>query len=225
MPKRRTPLVNNEIYHIINRGIASQPIFKNKKNYERALNIFFYYQNRNVPIKYSHFIVEPKEKKEKIIQKLTLKKDFLAEVIAYCLMPNHFHFLLKQKINNGISKLLANFTNSYVHYFNSKNERKSHLFQGRFQAVRIETEEQLLHVSRYIHLNPYSSYVVKDLESLANYPFSSLPEYLEKADSEVCQKQAVLSCFKNRSQYKQFVFNQADYQKRLDQIKHLLLES
>jgi len=226
MPKRKVPLINNEIYHIINKGLASQPIFTTKKDYKRALNTIFYYQNQHLPFKYSHFVVQPKKEKEEIIKKLKSKKDPLVEIIAYCLMPNHFHFLLKQKVDNGISKLLANFTNSYAHYFNSKKGRKNYLFQGRFRAIRIETEEQLLHVSRYIHLNPYSSNIVKNLKDLQNYPYSSLPQYLKKADSKFCQcqKEIISNYFKNKNQYQKFVFDQADHQRKLDKIKHLLLE-
>ena len=126
------------------------------------------------------------------------KKNFLAEIVAYCFMPNHFHFLLKQKANDGISKFIANFTNSYGRYFNSKNKRNGPLFQNRFRATRIETEQQLLHVSRYIHLNPYSAYLVKNLKELEVYPYSSLPEYIGKTDSEFCYKENVLHYFKGK---------------------------
>ena len=225
MPKRKIFLVNKEFYHVINRGIFSQNIFLNKWNYQRALESLFFYQNDKLPIKYSSFITKSKKEKNKLLSKIKSKKLFLAEIIAYCLMPNHFHLLLKQKVNNGISKFIGSFTNSYAHYFNSRTKRKGPLFETKFKAIRIETEKQLIHVSRYIHLNPYSSHVVKNFKDLEVYPYSSLPEYLGKATPELCQKDVILNLFKNKNKYHNFVFNQADYQRKLSRIKHLLLEN
>lgn len=224
MPGRKVILANNEIYHVINRGVASQSTFLSKRDYQRALSSFFYYQNQNLPLGYSHFIVQSQERKEEILKELRLEKKFLAAIITFCLMPNHFHCLLKQVVDNGISKFLSNFTNSYTRYFNTKNNRQGPLFQGRFKAVRIETDAQLLHVSRYIHLNPYTSYLVKNLKDLEGYPYSSFPEYLGKAKTSHYHKEIVLDHFKTKEAYKKFVFDQADYQRRLEEIKHLTLD-
>lgn len=150
--------------------------------------------------------------------------DKLVDIICFCLMPNHFHLLLNQLKDNGISKFMANLQNSFTRYFNTKHERIGHLLQGQFKAVLIEDDNQLLHVSRYIHLNPYSSYVVKDLESLEQYLWSSFPEYLGKVAAEICNKEIILSQFKDKKDYKKFVFDQADYQRRLEEIKHLVIE-
>jgi len=83
----------------------------------------------------------------------------------------------------------------------------------------------LVHVSRYIHLNPYSSFVVKDLKDLEKYLWSSLSEFLAPEKGGICQKEMILNYFKTPEAYKEFIFDQADYQRKLDQIKHLLLES
>lgn len=224
MPGRITPLVDGETYHIFNRGIASQPTFLEKRDYQRALAALFYYQNSNLSLKYSKFITLAKEEREKLLKNLRVKEQFLVEIITYCLMPNHFHLLVTQVKEKGISTFIGNFTNSYTRYFNTKQERNGPIFQGKFSAVRMETEEQLWHVSRYIHLNPYTSYVVKTLEELENYPYSSFSEYLGKLDLNFCKKEIVLSNFKNLTAYKQFIFDQADYQRGLANIKHLLFE-
>lgn len=224
MPGRKIPLVTNQIYHVLNRGVASQPIFLSKKNYQRGVEAFCYYQNRALPLSYSHFLDLSQKRREKLLETLRKKRDFLVEIIAYCLIPNHFHFLLKQLQKDGISLFMSKFSNSYTRYFNTAYKRVGSLFQGKFKAVRIETDEQLIHVSRYIHLNPYSSYVVKTLKDLEKYPYSSLPEYLNLTKNEWCQKEAVLEHFKNPTDYKRFVFDRADYQRRLGQIKHLVLE-
>lgn len=224
MPGRIIPLATNETYHIINRGIASQPTFIDSKNYQRAVECLRYYQNKKPPIKYSRYLQLAKGRRAALLDILAKEKQFLVEIIAYCFMPNHFHLLLKQLADNGISKFVSNFTNSYTRYFNTKNERNGPIFQGRFKAKRIETEEQLLHVSRYIHLNPFSSYVVKSLKDLEKYPYSSLLEYLDDGGANFCSKEMIADNFKNEGAYKKFVFDQADYQRELDKIKHLTLE-
>lgn len=224
MPGREIPLVNNEIYHVVNRGIASQPTFIVKKNYQRALDSIFYYQNSKPPLRYAKFLNLPIKERMEILNKLRQQQEFLIEIICYCLMPNHLHLLLKQTENNGISRFMSNFTNSYTRYFNTLQKRNGPIFQGKFKAVRIVTDEQLLHVSRYIHLNPYTGYIVKNLEELEIYPFSSFPEYIGRSQNNLCNKVPIISHFKNISSYKQFVFDNADYQRSLANIKHLLLE-
>lgn len=224
MPGRITPLVNGEVYHIFNRGITSQPTFLDKRDYQRALESIFYYQNSNPPVKYSRFLSLPLKERSGVLENLAKQKNLLAEIISYCLIPNHLHFLLRQTKNNGISKFIGNFSNSYTRFFNTKRERTGPLFTGKFKSVRIETQEQLLHVSRYIHLNPYTAFVVKTLEDLENYSYSSFPEFLRKVNSDFCSKDLILNAFKNREHYKQFVFDQADYQRSLDHIRHLLIE-
>lgn len=224
MPRRKIPLVTNEIYHVVNRSIGSIPIFQNQYGYRRFLNTMFYYQNTNASIKFSDLINLSNAQKHKTIEQLKAKKDFWVEIISYCLMPNHYHFLLKQLRENGIYNFIRLLSNSYSHFFNIKYNRKGSLFEGRFKAIRIETNEQLLHVSRYIHLNPYSSFVVKDFKSLLIYTLSSLPEYLNKTKANICNKEIILNHFSEIEDYKKFILNQADYQRSLEQIKHQLLE-
>jgi len=225
MPGREIPLVSGEIYHVINRGIASQPIFGDKRDYHRFLETIFYYQNQNPPLRYAKFLTLSVEERNRILRNLKKKKDFNVEFMSFCLMPNHFHLLLRQVKDGGISKFLSNLTNSYTRYFNTKNQRKGPLFQGKFKAVRIENDNQLLHVTRYIHLNPYTSYVIKNVEELASYPYSSFQEYLNPNDNQIMNKDEVLSHFKSLRLFKEFTFDHADYQRKLDQIKHLSLET
>lgn len=224
MPGRKIPLVTNEYYHALNRGIASQPIFLSKRDYQRGVQTIFYYHNKTVPLKYSKFLQLPTSKRMEILEELKAQDQYRVEIICYCLMPNHIHLLLKQATKGGISKFMGDFSNSYTRYFNTKTKRKGPIFEGKFKAIRMETNEQLLHLSRYIHLNPYSAYVVKTLEELENYFYSSFPEYLQKTKTQFCQKEIILSQFKNFTSYKKFVFDQADYQRELEKIKHLILE-
>lgn len=136
-------------------------------------------------------------------------------------MPNHFHLLLKQNIDNGITEFAGKFSNSYTKYYNTKYNRIGPLFQGEFKAIIIESDEQLVHVSRYIHLNPTSSNLVKNLDQ---YEWSSYPEYLGQVKNGFCDKEVVLGHFKKIKDYQQFVLDQAGYAQELEFIKHQLLD-
>jgi putative transposase len=176
------------------------------------------------PFRGARFLTFPTKRREETIRVLKAQDKSLVEILSFCLMPNHFHFILKQTEDEGISSFISKLTNSYTRYFNTKHKRNGHLFQGKFKAIRVETEEQLLHLSRYIHLNPLTSHLIKGVAGLKQYPHSSFPEYIEEAESGLCKKEYILETFANATAYKKFVLNQADYQKELEYIKHLVLE-
>lgn len=223
MATRKTPLITNQFYHILNKSINKEPIFTKHKDCQRALITLDFYRFYNPPVRLSYYLGWGIEKKENLMSSLKQKAKELVEIISFCLMPNHFHLLLKQTSDEGISKFMGLVQNSYTRYFNDKHQRQGHLFQGQFKAIRVETDEQLLHLSRYIHLNPYSSFVVKSLEGLEGYPWSSLPEFLEKKDG-FCFVETVLSHFPKRSNYRKFIHNNANYQRNLEKIKHITLD-
>jgi len=221
MPIRQLPLVNEEIYHILNRGVARAHIFKNRYDYKRFISGIKLYQFQNPPINCSRFVNLTESEKEKNLKNLTKQ----IEILSYCLMPNHFHLILKQKEENGIAEFMRHVADSYGKYFNEKHKRKGPLFEGRFRAVRVENEEQFLHLNRYIHLNPHSAFLVKKIEDLFDYPHSSLKEYLELDNSNLCQKELVMEAFGNSiEKYKNFIIDQANYQQHLQIIKHQILE-
>ena len=223
MPRRKIPLANGEYYHIFNRGVNKIPIFNNASDYKRVTLATRYYSSAHTPMRLSRFLKLSNEERASYWLKIkNLPK--LISIISYCIMPNHFHFLLKQKLDRGISKFIKYLQASYALYFNTKYERIGPLLQGQFKAGRIEDDEQLLHVSRYIHLNPYTSYLLKDIKELEVYPWSSFLNYLGKSEHKICSTDEVLSFFKDKQKYKEFVFNQADYQRKLEDIKHLVLE-
>ncbi|KKS96442.1 MAG: hypothetical protein UV73_C0010G0027 [Candidatus Gottesmanbacteria bacterium GW2011_GWA2_43_14] len=217
---RRVLLVSGEIYHIYNRGIERRTIFSNKREYQRALDTINYYRFSNLPVRLSHFFGMKNNRRKEIIDNF---KETEVTIIAYCLMPNHFHLMLKQEKENGISKFIANICNSYSKYFNTKKTRSGPLFQGPFKAVRVETNEQLLHLSRYVHLNPVSSFLIKETE-LDDYEWSSLPEYIKFTDRKIVDPALVLNQFKNKEEYRLFVHNQIQYAQELEKVKHLTLE-
>lgn len=224
MPYRKTPLVNGEIYHVYNRSVAHQPIFLTDTYYQRAYEVLSYYNNLNPPVRFSHFSRFPSSFKKEILESLNKENQKLVQILAFCFMPNHFHFLIKEIREKGISKFMRIFQNSYAKYFNTKTERSGSLFQSMFKAVRILTDEQLLHITRYIHLNPVTSYILKDIKELSNYAWSSYPNYIAKRYSEITNTKEVLSFFANKDEFVKFTEDQIDYQRKLDKIKHLLLE-
>ena len=223
MAIRNLVLATGEIYHVFNRGVERRTVFTNKRDYERALETINYYRFTSLPVRYSHFLNLTKTQKENVLASLD---DVEATIFSFCLMPNHFHFILKQEAENGISRFMANFANSYSRYFNTKYQRIGPLFQGTFKAVHVESDEQLLHLSRYVHLNPVSSFLVKEGQ-LDSYPWSSLPEYLKlKRDDEndISDPKLVLGQFKKIDEYQKFVHNQIDYAQELEKIKHLAFD-
>lgn len=223
MPGRKLPLITDCYYHIFNRGVARQPIFSDKRSYDRFVNLINFYRYK-FAISYSKFIQLSVEKRNLLTESFTENKKPLIEIISFCLMPNHFHFLLKQSQNDGISKFISQLINGYTKYFNKRNNRQGTLFQGTFKAVYIETEEQLLHVSRYIHLNPYTSFLIKELNDITSYPYSSLPYYLGTIQSGFINDKLIINRNRDSKSYAKFIFDQADYQRKLASIKHLLID-
>ena len=222
VPYRTVPFVSNQVYHVFNRSIARLPIFIEKNDYQRVLDLVNYYRFSKPPLRFSHYKRLSKEQKIEFEKLHMVNNKSVLNILAYCIMPNHFHFLLRPKKDNAISDFMRNIQNGYSKYFNTKTERTGSLFQFMFKAVRMETDQQLLHVSRYIHLNPVTSYMreVKDLDA---YEWSSFKDYVFDTNSFI-DKEMVLGGFKSRDDYKQFVFDQAEYQRELGRIKHLVLE-
>lgn len=221
---RKLVFQNDSLYHVFNRGIERRPVFQNTREFQRALELINFYNHKDIPIRYSQFLQLPLEIREGVFKRLS-EGERLIDILAFCLMPNHFHFLFRQKIDNGISTFISNFTNSYTKYFNTKYERIGPLFEGVFKAVFVETDDQLIHLSRYIHLNPVVSSIIKD-DQLLDYRWSSYPDYisLSKDNTLNLDKGTILSFFKTPRQYEEFTLNQVDYGKQLEKIKHLALD-
>lgn len=219
---RKLVFRNEEIYHVFNRGIERRSTFTDKKEFERMQKLVKFYRHKNIPLRFSQVIQQPEEIREKILNALYMSER-VTDILSYCIMSNHFHFLLKQTTDKGISTFVSNITNAYTKYFNTKHQRIGPLFEGVFKAVHIESDEQLVHVSRYIHLNPVVSGIISENE-LESYQWSSYPEYLSLSNQEISQTDLILSMFKSPKDYQEFVNNQIAYGKQLEAIKHLILE-
>ena len=147
MPARITPLVNGQIYHIYNRGVEKRRVFEDRRCYKRLLHAIKYYQLKGPKPKFSHSfnnsLFKPNAEKK------------IVDIICYCLMPNHFHLLVKQLFDGGISEFVGKLINSYTKFYNVKYKRIGPLFQGQFKAVLIESEEQLIQIISSITVNHY----------------------------------------------------------------------
>lgn len=224
MSYRKEPLVAGQIYHIFNRSVARQPIFSLEKDYRRFLEVVNFYRFSSPGCRFSFYDRLAFLQKKEFLEKLRKNGERQIEILAFCLMPNHFHFLIKQLVEDGIMKFTANLQNSYAKYFNTQRERNGALFQEKFKAAIIEIDEQFLHVFRYIHLNPFSSFIIKDLVRLKDYRWSSLRSYLGEEEPGFLNKEFLWSFFPEKKKLEDFTFDQADYQRRLAEIKHLVLE-
>jgi len=137
MPYRKISFENEHIYHIYNRGVEKRKIFTSNRDYQRFIQSFIYYTFAENKLRFARF---------RPVDMFTLNKKRV-EILAYCLMPNHFHLILRQISDGGISNSIGQLSNSYTKYFNTKYKRVGPLFQGNFKAVWIENTEQLVHVS------------------------------------------------------------------------------
>jgi putative transposase len=217
---RRDSLVVGQVYHVFTRSIAEYKIFNNEREYSRIREVISYYQHEKPDIRFSEFI-ELESDAQRHKKESFSGKDKLVEIIAYCIMPTHVHLVLKQLRENGISTFIGNVLNSYTRYFNTKHKRKGPLWESRFKNVLVETDEYLLHLTRYIHLNPVTAALVNKPE---DWDFSSYGEYLLNAPeaSRLCSFESVINM--KPGLYKGFVEDRIAYQRELAKIKALLLD-
>lgn len=142
-------------------------------------------------------------------------------LFAYCLMPNHFHFLIRQNLQNSVSEFIKKICTGYSKYFNKKYKRVGHVFQDQYKAVLVEHDNYLTWVSAYIHQNPKIAGMVVSLDE---YSWSSYKDYLGLRQGKLCSKDLILGMFKNVEQYKKFVEDSFEQIKIRKDIQKLLLE-
>ncbi|OHA53346.1 MAG: hypothetical protein A3A30_02410 [Candidatus Terrybacteria bacterium RIFCSPLOWO2_01_FULL_48_14] len=211
---RKEVLATNELYHVYNRGVEKRKVFLDQKDLFRALHSIFELNNAEL-VANSGYHCSNKD----IAESERKPRKLLVEIIAFCLMPNHFHFLLRQLRDNGISLFMQKFGTGYAQYFNKKHDRSGTLFEGRFRAIHVTDDEYLLHLSRYIHLNPvelaFPGWKEKGIENtqkletfLNTYRWSSYLDYIgTKNFPSVTQREFLLGYFKNPREYKKFVLS------------------
>lgn len=204
MAIRKTQFAEGEYYHLYNRGVDKRSIFNDREDVGRFLQCM---QEFNV-IEPIGSLYENSFRRGQLggkASKLTDDEEVpLVEFIAYCLNPNHYHFVLKQISERGIEKLMQKIGTGHTMFFNNKYERSGSLFQGKFKAVYIDSNEYLLHLSSYVNLNDR----VHQLGGLASkLVMSSWEEYTDNKVSGICQKEIILGQFKNIGEYKKFALS------------------
>jgi len=227
MPTKRPKLVNDEVYHIVIRGVGDSLIFKNIDDYYRV--IFSLYEfNTTGPIE----IKKQREKRKTVKKRGELfsvdTRELLVEILVFCFMPNHIHLLLKQIKNGGITQFMRKLGAGYAAYFNKKYNRRGHLFQGRFKAVHIKNDKQLETVFVYIHSNAISliepkwkevgiKNSKKVIKFLENYKWSSYQDYIgNKNFPSVIQKNFLLETMGGKEGCRNFIENWIKYKKIKD---------
>jgi putative transposase len=219
MPRRKIPLVNGEVYHVFTKSIAEYQIFTSIDDYRRFLDAVRYYQIKKPPEKFSRFLKLKEREQNTLI--LTQNPEKVVKIIAYCLMPTHMHMILQQTENDGIATYVGKTLESYTKYFNNKYNRKGPLWENRFRNVLVTKDEQLLHLTRYIHLNPVTAYLVDKPEL---WQYSSYHEYIGaiEINEKICEFDKLLDI--EPLSYKEFVNTRIDDQRKLALIKKLIAD-
>lgn len=215
MYHRNVIFATDQIYHIYNRTVGEENCFVSQYQLRKILEIvqFYLYEQEIRFSEYNKLSVEQQQ-----VYSLHHSRYPVIEIYAFAIMPNHFHFLVKQLQDGGIKKFISIIQNSYAKYFNTRNSRHGSLFQSPFKAKWIESDEEFLHVSRYIHLNPVTSYTI-EFASLSQYPWTSYPQYVNSSKKSFVNTSYLLGFFLSRSQYISFVEEQVDYQRVVGDMK------
>ena len=218
MAIRKSKLATGDIHHVFSKSIMGFIVFNAASDFQRIRDLCGYYSVEKPYAKFSSYL--KLKDKDNFFKKYFKDNKLLVKIIAYCIMPTHIHLILKQENDQGISVFMNNILNGYTRYFNEKIRRKGPLWESRFKNVKVSTDEQLLHLTRYLHLNPNTAKLV---ESPEEWPYSSYREYLGKVepDERICRQQDLIDI--GIPEYRRFVNSNKDYQRQLAQIKHLML--
>lgn len=209
---RKIKFVNGEFYHIYNRGTDKRPVFLKDNDFAR----FFQSLDEFNSVEPIGSLFEHSFRKDQLGRPASK----LVNVICYCLNPNHYHLILEQCVENGVSEFMKRLNGGYTKYFNLKYKRNGVLFQGRFKATHIDSNEYLLHVSCYVNLNNR----VHKLKQ--NQFLSSWDEYINNPRISLCKKNIIFDQFSPR-EYEAFAEEALDNilqrKKLFKELEELLL--
>jgi putative transposase len=238
----RDKIIAGEIYHIYNRGTEKRSIFLDDSDYLRFIHDLFEFNDENPAFNIGHFFNKNRKRDEaeyidvrrQYIERRRGRK-MLVEILAFCLMPNHYHLLLKPKKDSGITEFIKKINGGYAKYFNNKYERTGTLFQGKYKSILVKKDAYFIHLPYYIHLNPldlkfpeWRDGKIKNykeaMKFLENYRWSSFLDYIGKKNfPSVTQREFLLRFFGGAEQYKK---DTLEWLKEMDleEIKNLTLE-
>jgi len=211
--ERKFVFSEGEFYHVYNRGVDKRTIFQNDSDYRHFVRSLYLLNNKN-PI-----VIRDVSRGLPYGELFKLDKgENLADVGAYCLMPNHFHLLLKEKESGGISNFLLKMLTSYSSSFNKKYGRTGSLFEGPFGAEHLDSDNYLKYMHAYIHLNPVKLIdhdwkekgiinMAKTKDFLYNYKYSSYSDYLgiNRAEGRILNREAFPEYFFDKKEFEDFV--------------------
>jgi len=251
LPYRKEQFVNGEIYHIVVKGINENGIFKDIDDHYRGIFSIYEFNNakrveirerRRTRIKLKEQIKEIVKEFKKIETQVrggptsADSRSKLVEVLAFCIMPNHLHLLVRQLKDNGIVKFMAKLGTGYAGYFNRKYQRQGHVFLKQFTAIHIKNEDQLRIVFVYIHTNPISliepkwkeigiKNPEKAIKFVENYKWSSYPDYIGKKNfPSVTDREFLLKIMGGEENCKNFVKSWIRYKGKIKEYPEIALE-
>ncbi len=217
---RKTLFISGEYYHIYNRTILNTPEFKEKNNCNRLMQAFLLANSTKSSQAFEYLRNNSKQKPTYdvgLINKaleITRKGEKLVDVLCYAIMPDHYHLLIREVKEKGITEFIRKCNISIAKYINKTKERKGTIFESRFKSKHIDSNEYLRHLSLYIHLNPLDFIAGKDWrkhklenfnkykEKLLNYPWSSLSFFLSSVSNDIISGHEIItSQFKNKNDY------------------------
>lgn len=199
-------------YHIYNRGAGGQKIFLTENDY----NVFLSYfkiaitPEKDLSSKDTEYIQSKNAQRK--LRLLDLSSE--VELIAFCLLPNHFHLLIYQHNERGIEKLMRSIMTAYVMYFNRTYSNSGRLFQGSYKASLIDSDPYLMHITRYIHLNSIDVGL-----DVGDYEHSSYQYYLGSKKAAWVKPDRVLGMYRDASDYSKFVNSYKDTKSSIDTLK------
>ena len=174
--QRKHILQDGIVYHVYNRGVDKRILFIDDYDSQRFLNLL-YYCNDTEPL--LHGIASDSD------YAMSSRSNRLVDLYAYCLMPNHFHLLVRQRGDEGLRRFMQKLLTAYSMYFNEKYGRSGTLFEGPYKTALVDTDRYFKYVMTYIHLNPanlFSSlHNAGKIENIEKYPYSSYGSYVSGA--------------------------------------------
>ncbi len=232
---RKVKFAPNEYYHIYIRTLLSTPHFKYSKNINRLMLAFLLANSTKSGDAFDYLRTSQYSTPEKATE-IAAGGEKLVDILSYCVMPNHYHLLLKELKNNGITDFVRKCNTSIAKYVNIKTDRRGPLFESRFNSKHIDTNEYLLHLSVYIHLNPLDIITGKEwrkhkLENwndkkkkLLNYSWSSLRHFLSEkhTDPIISGEEIILGQFNNKKEYESFLREWSE--ETLEEISNIIIE-
>lgn len=232
---KKPKFVENQIYHIYNRGVEKRDIFLDENDYLRFIHDLFEFNDEDSVFNMTYYFnSKSREIESKYLEKERKPRKLLVEILIFTLMPNHFHLLLKQKKENGIVKFMQKLGTGYTNYFNKKYERVGSLFQGRFKAILVSEEAHFIHLPFYIHTNPldliYGSSTSidwgKQKEFLKKYRWNSYLDYIgEKNFPSLTSRNFLLEFWGGEKEYQKEVEKWIkEKNKNTEKIKEATLE-